>query len=73
MKCTRDMTQQELRTRLDALGCEVCLGSGVVDAACPGDISYNEYMCVECAGTGYADSKRRVLRVVKGKELASNE
>ena len=37
---------------LEATQCDTCHGSGKVDDAEPGDISYNEYECPDCGGSG---------------------
>ncbi len=43
---------QTLLKQLESLRCEECHGSGVVDDAAPGDISFNTYVCPVCKGKG---------------------
>jgi DnaJ-class molecular chaperone len=57
-----DSNYQRLKDELEALKCTKCHGSGKVDDAEPGDISFNEYTCPRCGGTGLKDGVEAKLR-----------
>jgi len=43
---------QRLELQLRKARCEKCYGTGKIDDAGPGDMSYNEWDCPDCNGTG---------------------
>lgn len=51
----------EFENRMNALlliKCGVCQGSGKCDDAEPGDISFREWKCDRCKGTGLLESPK---------------
>lgn len=52
---TIESNYQKLKDDLEKLKCTNCNGSGKVDDAEPGDISFNECTCTSCRGTGLND------------------
>lgn len=46
-------TYPEAMVKLQGAMCGKCQGYGVVDDADLGDISYNQYVCPECKGSGF--------------------
>ncbi len=50
-----------LRDKLKDLRCNNCYGTGRVDDSSPGDISFNEYVCSECDGTGVQKEYQEVI------------
>ena len=51
---------QRLEKELERLRCKKCHGSGKCDDAEPGDISFREWTCPDCKGTGIIkDSKKK--------------
>ena len=47
---------------LEEAKCKTCYGSGKCDDADIGDISYNEWVCPDCKGTGYKPTNDLNLR-----------
>lgn len=43
----------DIRNKLTALVCTTCTGSGKCDDAWPGDVSFSEWQCQTCDGTGF--------------------
>jgi DnaJ-class molecular chaperone len=50
--CSGQSDYQILLDNLKEKMCKVCAGRGAVMDADPGDIWFNEYVCMECTGTG---------------------
>ena len=48
---------------LESLQCKQCHGSGTINDAKPGDISYRECTCPTCYGAGWKDGveKRKLV------------
>lgn len=44
---------QDLKDQINKLRCSHCHGLGYKDDAEPGDISYNQWCCNSCKGTGF--------------------
>ncbi len=57
-----------VRTVEDA-SCKDCRGRGKCDDSDPGDISYNEWECTTCRGTGINPNYTEQLRTIVNKAL----
>lgn len=49
---------EELESKLKRIKCKNCHGSGKCDDAEPGDISFREWSCPECNGTGVIEEDK---------------
>lgn len=47
---------EKAKRNLEKRKCATCHGSGKLDDMEPGDISYNEWVCPDCNGTGFKQS-----------------
>lgn len=55
---------ERVEEELNEAKCPMCQGSGEVNDADLGDISYNTYKCQPCKGTGFVDGKLITLNRV---------
>lgn len=55
---------ETLKQELEDAKCTVCYGSGKVNDAEPGDISYSTAVCPACKGEGFSKPPR-LLRFIK--------
>ena len=53
MKKAKVVSYSETLTHLKSLHCSECFGSGVVDNADLGDITFSTFTCSKCNGTGF--------------------
>ena len=55
------MSYQDELDKLEARKCGICGGTGKLNDAELGDISYNEWGCDDCKGTGLKPDEARLV------------
>lgn len=56
---------RNLKRHVEDMKCPVCYGGGSCNDAEPGDMSFNEWTCTACNGTGCSVSKETLLMQIK--------